>query len=72
MPTPTRYFAALMQDIEQAAAHIDLETYIFDLDPLGREVAEHLAAAGRRGVVRKTLVGWRGFVDGKRHTRSSN
>jgi cardiolipin synthase A/B len=51
-----RYFAALMQDIDEASVHIDLETYIFDLDPLGREVAERLAATGRRGVSVRLLL----------------
>jgi len=51
-----QYFATLMQDIEQAVAHIDLETYIFDLDPLGRKVVEHLAAASRRGVFVRLLL----------------
>ncbi len=51
-----QYFTALMQDIDQAATHIDFETYIFDLDPLGRKVAEHLAAAGRRGVLVRLLL----------------
>jgi len=51
-----QYFAALMQDVDQAVLHIDLETYIFDLDPLGKEVAEHLAAASRRGVSVRLLV----------------
>ncbi len=50
------YYATLMQDIEQSASHIDFETYIFDLDPLGRKVAEHLAAASRRGVVVRLLL----------------
>lgn len=51
-----QYFAALIKDIEQAVAHIDLETYIFNLDPLGRKVAEHLAAASRRGVIVRILL----------------
>jgi len=51
-----QFFSALMRDIDEAVAHIDLETYIYDLDPLGREVAEHLAAASRRGVSVRLLV----------------
>jgi cardiolipin synthase A/B len=51
-----QYFTALMQDIEQAASQIDLETYIFDLDPLGRKVAERLAAASSRGVTVRLLL----------------
>ena len=52
----SRYFAALMKDIDQAVAQIDFETYIFDLDLLGREVAEKLAAAARRGVVVRLMI----------------
>jgi len=51
-----QFFSALLRDIDEAVAHIDLETYIYDLDPLGREVAEHLAAASRRGVSVRLLV----------------
>jgi len=51
-----QFFTALLRDIDEAVAHIDLETYIYDLDPLGREVAEHLAAASRRGVSVRLLV----------------
>ena len=50
------YYATLMQDIEQSASHIDFETFIFNLDPLGRKVAEHLAAASRRGVAVRLLL----------------
>jgi len=51
-----QFFSALMRDIDEAVVHIDLETYIYDLDPLGREIAEHLAAASRRGVSVRLLV----------------
>lgn len=51
-----QFFSALIRDIDEAVAHIDLETYIYDLDPLGREIAEHLAAASRRGVSVRLLV----------------
>ena len=51
-----QFFAALLRDIDEAVAHIELETYIYDLDPLGKEVAEHLAAASRRGVSVRLLV----------------
>ncbi len=60
-----QYFAALMQDIDQAVSYIDLETYIYDLDQLGKEVAEHLATASRRGVSVRLLVdGVGSFVSG--------
>jgi cardiolipin synthase A/B len=50
------YFAALLLDIDQAVSHVDLETYIFDLDPLGRKVADKLARASGRGVSVRLLV----------------
>ena len=57
-----QYFAALLHDIDQAVSFIDLETYIFDLDQLGKEVARHLAAASRRGVAVRLLVDGVGSV----------
>lgn len=51
-----QYFAALMRDIDEATTCVDLETYIFDLDPLGKKFAESLAAASRRGVTVRLLV----------------
>ncbi|MEN6623627.1 MAG: phospholipase D-like domain-containing protein [Smithella sp.] len=51
-----QYFAALLQDIDEAKTQIDLETYIFDLDPLGKNFAEHLAEASRRGVSVRLLL----------------
>jgi cardiolipin synthase A/B len=50
------YFSALLQDIARASTSIDLETYIFDFDSLGTQVAEHLAAAGLRGVAVRLMV----------------
>ena len=52
----SRYFEALLQDIDQASLSIDLETYIFELDSVGRQVADHLAEASRRGVAVRLLV----------------
>lgn len=50
------YFSALLKDIAQASSSINLETYIFDFDSLGKQVAEHLAAASRRGVAVRLMV----------------
>lgn len=61
----SRYFAALLRDVDQAVSSINLETYIYDLDQLGKEVAEHLAAASRRGVSVRLLVdGVGSFISG--------
>ncbi|NTW77441.1 MAG: hypothetical protein HGB33_06660, partial [Syntrophaceae bacterium] len=68
-----QYFAALMQDMDQAVSYIDLETYIYDLDLLGKEVAEHLAAASRRGVSVRLLVdGVGSFMSGGALARQLN
>ncbi|MEN6487854.1 MAG: phospholipase D-like domain-containing protein [Smithella sp.] len=68
-----QYFAALMQDMDQAVSYIDLETYIYDLDMLGKEVAEHLAAASRRGVSVRLLVdGVGSFMSGGALARQLN
>jgi cardiolipin synthase A/B len=50
------YFSALLQDITRASSSINLETYIFDFDSLGKQVAEHLVAASRRGVAVRLMV----------------
>jgi cardiolipin synthase A/B len=53
------YFASLLQHIEQAQQEIYLETYIFQNDPQGLQVARSLAAAAQRGVsVRLTTDGF--------------
>lgn len=44
------YFPALLSEINLASTEIRLETYIFEADVIGREVAAALAAAARRGV----------------------
>ena len=68
-----QYFTALLQDVDQAVSHIDLETYIYDVDPLGKEVAEHLAAASRRGVsVRLHVDGVGSFISGGALARQLN
>ena len=43
------YFPALTRAIAEAEREIWLETYIFADDPTGREIADALIAAARRG-----------------------
>jgi len=50
------YFATMLSDISKAKTSIELETFIFDRDPLGNRVTEALAAAARRGVKVRVLV----------------
>lgn len=50
------YFAALIEDINSAADTINLETYIFDRDQVGNQVASALIDAHRRGVKVKVLM----------------
>jgi cardiolipin synthase len=53
------YFPALTRAIAEAEREIWLETYIFADDPTGREIADALIAAARRGVSVRVLVdGW--------------
>lgn len=64
LPTPTEtvfsdgseHFRTLLQDLQQATVSIDLETYIFQNDHLGKLVAETLAEAAARGVTVRVLV----------------
>ena len=46
----TEYFSALTGLIDSAVVSMHLQTYIFSDDDTGRMVAEHLAAAAKRGV----------------------
>ncbi|EKE01062.1 MAG: hypothetical protein ACD_21C00227G0004 [uncultured bacterium] len=50
------YFAQLISDIEHAHQSIDLETYIFEFDQVGKEVIAALTKAAKRGVVVRLLV----------------
>lgn len=53
-----RFFSRLCNDIACARTSIDLETYIFDRDPLGERILLLLSRAARRGVrVRLMLDG---------------
>lgn len=50
------YFSELIRAIEQAAVSIDLETYIFQADSLGRKMEASLTQAAQRGVKVRLLV----------------
>lgn len=50
------YFEALLTDIAQAHTQIDLETYNFKDDLLGRRIQQALEAASQRGVKVRILV----------------
>lgn len=50
------YFAMLLADIELAQDSIELETYIFSLDRLGKKIVEALAQAASRGVAVRIIV----------------
>lgn len=50
------YFPALIAAIDAAQREIHLETYIFEADTTGREVAAALMRAARRGVVARVLL----------------
>lgn len=50
------YFQALIHDINQAKHHIELETYIFNKDQLGKRIVQALCNAAKRGVRVRVLV----------------
>jgi cardiolipin synthase A/B len=50
------YFSSLLLDIENAAYSIDLETYIFELDTLGKKMIAALTDAASRGISVRVLV----------------
>lgn len=50
------YFNALIQDLDAAQNCILMESYIFELDALGKQVVDSLARAKNRGVNIKVLV----------------
>ncbi len=50
------YFPDLIADMDAAQREIHLETYIFEADATGREVAAALMRAARRGVVTRLLL----------------
>ncbi|HTJ97461.1 MAG TPA: cardiolipin synthase ClsB [Rhodocyclaceae bacterium] len=50
------FFPALLTALEQAQSSIWLETYIYDNDPIGRDVAAALSRAAKRGVAVHVVV----------------
>lgn len=50
------FFESLIDDIDRAKTNIDLETFIFDHDATGKQVAEALCRAATRGVLVRILV----------------
>src|SRR5215203_1638216 len=51
-----QYFPCLLNAIDAATESIYLETYIFELDNVGRKVSDALTAAAQRGVAVHVLV----------------
>lgn len=67
LETGNEYFPALVAAIAGAEREIHLETYIFEDDASGRQVASALTAAAQRGVKVRVVVdgfGAREFADG--------
>lgn len=54
--TGEEYFPALLEQIAQAKHEIRMETYIFEADTIGHQVANALCAAAKRGVMVHLLV----------------
>lgn len=52
----TAHFNALFRDIESATTSIDLETFIFGMDDLGKRLTDALVRAAQRGVRVRVLV----------------
>lgn len=50
------FFDSLLADINSAQKTIDLETYIFALDTLGKKIFEALIKAAKRGAIIRVLV----------------
>lgn len=62
------YFVSLLSDLKAAKESVELETYIFDLDDLGKRVIEVLTEVAKKGVVVRILVDgagtpeWNGII----------
>lgn len=52
----TRYFQSLIDDINQAQYTINLETFIFSRDAIGKKIVATLSDAAKRGVAVRVLV----------------
>jgi cardiolipin synthase len=57
------YFPALIRALDAARRSVQLETYIFDLEGAGEQVAQALVRAARRGVLVQVLVDGVGTPD---------
>jgi len=53
---PTEYYRLLVEDIARADKSIELVSYIFRYDEVGRAVVDALAAAAKRGVKIRVIV----------------
>lgn len=51
-----QYFDHMIKDIDEAQNYITVEVYIFNDDPLGRRIADHLIKAHKRGVKVQIIV----------------
>jgi len=51
-----QFFDAMIDDIDQAKESIDLETYLFNKDELGKKILNTLTEAAKRGVKIRVLV----------------
>lgn len=49
-------YPAMMQAIREARVSIAMQSYIFDCDPIGREMAQALVEAQQRGVQVRVLI----------------
>jgi cardiolipin synthase len=61
-----KFFDQLLKDIDQAQHYITVEIYIFNDDPLGKKITNHLLKAHHRGVKVQVVVdgiGSFGFFD---------
>lgn len=56
LPDGSRAYAALMESIDRAEATIDIMTYIFGRDAVGRAVLDRLCARARQGVEVRVLL----------------
>lgn len=52
----TEFFQSLLTDINAATQEINLETYIFSRDTIGKRIVNALCAAAKRGVAVRVLV----------------
>jgi cardiolipin synthase len=50
------YFISVLRAINQAKTHIDMEVYIFEIDPIGKLISQALISAAQRGVKVRLLV----------------